>query len=167
LTLVELLVALAIAGILLATAVPRLGTWMAERELDDRADALLHTLDRARTEAVKRGNRVSVCPRAGGACPGVPAPWEAGWTVVAATPGGDGSNAAVAIERPAPSGITIRGNRPVADYVSYTTLGHARRLDGALQMGTFVVCRSGHRARKVIVANSGRARSERTTEACP
>ena len=63
--------------------------------------------------------------------------------------------------------IEQRGNRPVADYVSYTGLGHARRVDGALQMGTFVVCRTGHKARKVILANSGRARIEATSDACP
>ncbi|MGE5740074.1 MAG: type IV fimbrial biogenesis protein FimT, partial [Betaproteobacteria bacterium] len=64
-------------------------------------------------------------------------------------------------------GITIRGNRPVADYVSYTSLGYARRTDGALQMGSFTVCRTGHKARRIVLANSGRARLERTTEACP
>ena len=29
-------------------------------------------------------------------------------------------------EGPAPNGITMHGDRPVADYVSYTSLGHAR-----------------------------------------
>ncbi|MEO9136354.1 MAG: type IV fimbrial biogenesis protein FimT, partial [Casimicrobiaceae bacterium] len=70
-------------------------------------------------------------------------------------------------ERRAAPGITIRGNRPVADYVSYTSFGHARRFDGALQMGTFTVCRPGHRARKVILANSGRARIEASPDGCP
>ena len=167
-TLVELLVALAITGILLGMGAPAVGAWLAEQQLQERADALLHALDRARSEAVKRGSRVHVCPDASGACPGSAAAWEGGWTI-AGTPvgGGPGTAVAIAHEHAAAPGITVRGNRPVADYVSYTSLGYARRIDGALQMGSFTVCRTGHRARRIVLANSGRARLERTTEACP
>ena len=71
------------------------------------------------------------------------------------------------IEGRAPPGITIEANRPLDDYVSYTSLGHARMLNGALQMGTFTVCRSGQRALHVVLANSGRVRIERTAVRCP
>lgn len=168
LTLLELLVALAITSILLFMGVPGWGAWMAERQLQERADALLHALDRARSEAIKRGTRVHVCPNAAASCPGSAEAWESGWTIVhAAQPGSDASPAMIARERAAAAGITIRGNRPVADYVSYTSLGYARRVDGALQMGTFTLCHPGHKARKVILANSGRARMEQTSDACP
>jgi type IV fimbrial biogenesis protein FimT len=165
LSLLELLVALAIAGILLGTGIPGWGAWFAEQALGDRADALLHALDLARSEAVKRGDRVDVCPGPAG-CSSPAMPWEGGWTIL---PHGnaDGPLPAIAGERAAPAGITIRGNRPVADYVSFTGLGLARRLDGALQMGTFTICRPGHKARKVVLANGGRARLERTAEPCP
>jgi len=62
--------------------------------------------------------------------------------------------------------ITIVGNRPVADYVSYTSLGHARLPNGALQMGTFTVCSSGLTALKVILGNSGRVRIAKSSELC-
>jgi len=166
LTLLELLVALALGGILLAIGVPGWGAWMAEQALADRADALLHSLDRARSEALKRGGRVNVCPNASSGCPGPAAAWDGGWSVTPDAASGIEASS-ISRERAAPAGVTIRGNRPVADYVSYTSLGHARRIDGALQMGTFTVCKSGHKARKVILANSGRARIETTTEACP
>jgi type IV fimbrial biogenesis protein FimT len=55
----------------------------------------------------------------------------------------------------------------VADYVSFTSLGHARRHDGALQMGSFTVCRAGEDALKVVLANSGRVRVDTTREVCP
>lgn len=154
--------ALAIAGIVAALGVPGLGAWLADQQLQDRADALLHALDLARSEAIKRGDRVDVCP-GDGECAAGAMPWETGWIVVPDAARGS----AVAREAQAPSGITIRGNRPVADYVSYTSAGHARRFDGALQMGTFTICRTGRRARKVILANSGRARLEVSAEACP
>jgi len=164
-TLVELMIALAIAGIVCALGAPTLGAWLAEHQLQDRADALVHALDLARSEAIRRGNRVDVCP-GDGACEAGAMAWEGGWVVVP-----DDTRATamdiLARERSAPAGITIHGNRPVADYVSYTSAGHARRFDGALQMGTFTLCRSGQRARKVILANSGRARIETSADACP
>jgi hypothetical protein len=43
-------------------------------------------------------------------------------------------------------GITITANGPLDDYVSYTSIGHARMLNGALQMGTFTICKRGQRA---------------------
>ena len=165
-TLLELLVALVIAGILLSTGLPQWGRWMAERELRDRADALLHALDRARSEAVKRGSRVVVCPAGAGACPGPAAAWDSGWSIVA-MPAAGAPSIPIAQDVATTQGVTVRGNRPVADYVSYTSLGYARRLDGSLQMGTFIVCRPGHKLRKVILANSGRARIDETVEDCP
>ena len=167
-TLIELLVAVVIAGIVLSLGLPQWGRWTAEQAIRDRADALLHSLDRARSEAVKRGTRVDVCPESGGGCPGMPSAWEAGWRIVVPpTAGSDVAAFGLTREPHAPAGLTIRGNRPVADYVSYTSLGYARRTDGSLQMGTFVICHPGHKARKVILANSGRARVEQTTENCP
>jgi type IV fimbrial biogenesis protein FimT len=163
-TLLELLVALAIAGIVL-DGLPQWGRWMA-RDLRDRADALLHALDRARSgpSSAASGWTFVLLPVANARVAGS---MGRGWTIVAApAAGGDGGNV-IAREPAARRGITIRGNRPVADYVSYTSLGHCRRIDGALQMGTFATCRTGHKLRKVILANSGRARVRQTTEDCP
>jgi hypothetical protein len=51
--------------------------------------------------------------------------------------------------------------------VSYTGFGYARLLSGALQMGTFVVCKPGQKAIHVVLANSGRVRISKTTQPCP
>lgn len=163
-TLLELLAALAITAIVFAVGVPGLGAFLAEQRVHDRADALLRTLQVARGEAIKRGTRVDVCPGAGD-CAAVAAAWEGGWRIVpdALRQG----VAAIAVEHASPAGVTIRGNRPLADYVSYTSAGHARRFDGALQMGTFTVCAPGQRVRRVILASSGRARLETARELCP
>ena len=162
-TLLELLIALAIAAIVAAVGVPGLGAYIAEQRLQSRADALLRSLERARSEAIRRGARVDLCP-AGAGCAGGALPWESGWTIVADSAR---SGTPIAAERASEAGISIRGNRPLADYVSYTAAGRARRFDGALQMGTFTVCAAGLRVRKVIVASSGRARVETASEVCP
>jgi type IV fimbrial biogenesis protein FimT len=169
-TLIELLVALAIVGVVLSTSLPNWGGFLAEREQRNLAEALTQTLMHARSEAIKRGTRVDVCPGAGNACATDPVGWESGWIVFADNDRNGNRGIAepvIAREPPTSRGVTIRGNRPVADYVSYTSLGQARRIDGALQMGTFTVCRTGLSARKVILAGSGRVRIADSTEACP
>ena len=140
------------------------------RRVRERAEALTAALAAARSEAIKRGTRVDLCASADRVRCASTGEWEAGWlgfVNAAAAPAPAADAPVVAGERPARSGITIRGNGPVAQYVSYTPLGHARRHDGALQMGTFTVCRRGENALKVVLANSGRTRIDATTEICP
>ena len=166
----ELLIALAVASLVAALAAPPWRSQLAAVELRERAEALAEALARARSEAIKRGTRVDVCPSADRRTCAASGEWEAGWLAfpneAAADPQGP-VNAVVTREPGARAGITIRGNAPVARYVSYTSLGHARRHDGALQMGTFTVCRRGAGALKVVLANSGRTRIDVTNEACP
>ena len=169
-TVIELMIGLAIATLLLALAAPQWRGRLAAAELRDRAEALAAALAVVRSEAIKRGARVDLCPSADRVACATAGEWEAGWlgfvNEKAAPAPADGA-ALVARERGARAGITIRGNGPVAQYVSYTPQGHARRRDGALQMGTFTVCRRGQQALKVVLANSGRTRIDATLEDCP
>jgi len=60
-TLLELMVALAVAGILFAIAVPNLRTFIQNNRLTAASNDLLASLQLARTEAVKRQANVVVC----------------------------------------------------------------------------------------------------------
>lgn len=169
-TLVETMIGLALLAILFAAAIPSWGRHFAERTLRERADALADSFLLARAEAIRRGGRVAVCPRAADRCDPGAAGWEHGWLVFADDNRNgvrDTGEPVVAREGAALVGLTIRGNRPVADYVSYTSLGQLRRIDGALQMGSFIVCRSGLAGRKVVLANGGRVRVAAADGACP
>jgi type IV fimbrial biogenesis protein FimT len=170
LNLIELLVTLSILGVLVAAGLPSYYQWIASRQVANQAQFIADTLDLARSEAIKHGYRVSVCKsldrrqctNLGG--------WESGWIMyVDENHDGDidADEQVIRLEGPALAGITVHGNRPVADYVSYTPLGHARLLSGALQMGTFVVCKPGQYALNVVLASSGRARIEKTADRCP
>ena len=98
------------------------------------------------------------------------ATWSSGW-IMFADENRDGPMEAtenlIRHEGPAGDGITVAANGPLKDYVSYTSFGYARMLNGALQMGTFEVCKSGQNAIHVVLANSGRARLVRTAQPCP
>jgi type IV fimbrial biogenesis protein FimT len=168
-TLVEVLVALAIAGLLSGFAMPAMRDWIAMQTMLNEARRLTDSLHLARSEAIKSGYRVNVCKskdrlhctKAGG--------WEAGYIVYADT-SRDGSvdpdEPLVRVEGPAPAGISIRANHPLDSYVSFTSLGRARLLNGALQMGTFTLCRDGRRAYEIVLANSGRVRIDKATGIC-
>lgn len=169
-TLVELLIGLAIAALLVVLGLPFYGEWIADYQVLNHAQLLAGTMNIARSEAVKRGRRVNLCKSADRQQCVAAGGWEAGYVVhVDSDRDGavDAGEAALRVEGPATPGITMRGNRPVDDYVSYTSLGTARLLNGGLQMGTITVCKSGRRAIDVILANTGRARIQRTAWVCP
>jgi type IV fimbrial biogenesis protein FimT len=169
-TLIELLLGLAIAALLVVLTLPFYGDWIADYQVLNHAQLLAGTMNIARSEAVKHGRRVNLCKSADRQQCVTAGGWEAGYIVHVDTDRDgsvDAGDAALRVEGPAVAGITIRGNRPVADYVSYTSLGSARMLNGALQMGTFTVCKSGRRAIDVVLANSGRARVQKTAVPCP
>ena len=169
LTLLELLTALAVGGVLLALGVPAYRAWVADLEMRDRIEALVVTMGRARSEAIKRQTRVVLCPSDDGRVCAAGGRWEGGW-IVFADSNDDGDRDAdeilIAVEPPSRPGITIRGNLPVSQYVSYTSYGHTRMANGALQMGTLTVCRSGSKAVEVVLANGGRVRVDRTRARC-
>jgi len=169
-SLIELLIALAIFALLLGLAGPSFGSWIAARKLANHAEYLTETLNLARSEAVKRGVRVNLCKSRDGAQCDNSTTWDAGW-IMFADDNRDGrieaTESLIRHEGPARDQITISANRPVEDYVSYTTFGFARMLNGALQMGSFVVCKPGQKAIKVVLANSGRARMDQTDQTCP
>jgi type IV fimbrial biogenesis protein FimT len=90
-TLVELLVTVTIGGILLAMAVPAFQGTIASKGVDNSANELADLLRLARSEAMKRGNAVTVCaaryPNSASsattnplACNGT-AYWGTGWLV--------------------------------------------------------------------------------------
>ena len=168
-TLIELAVALAIAGILLAMAAPSYADWIAGYQLAAQAQRLATSITYARAEAIKRGQRVNLCRAADGRRCSDTAGWEAGW-IVHVDANRDASNgtdeALLQSEGPAAAGVRVLANRPIDDYVSFTSAGNARLVNGGLQMGTFVVCRRGLPAQKFVLANSGRVRIERTRDVC-
>ena len=168
-TFIEVMIALVIFGVLLTAAVPAYRDWIAAQRLANHAHFITDTLDLARSEAIKHGNRVNLCKTRDRRQCTDDGDWEQGWLLfVDENRSGQVDDDTLVLHREgaARDGITMRGNRPVEDYVSFTSLGHARLLSGALQMGTFVICKSGQNALKVVLANSGRARIDKTTDRC-
>lgn len=79
-TLVELMVTLAILAIMLAIAAPSFHDAIRNNRTQATANDLLTALQYARSEAIKRGEKIDVCRRNGNSCANA-TNWSAGWLV--------------------------------------------------------------------------------------
>jgi type IV fimbrial biogenesis protein FimT len=81
-TLVELMVTIAVVMVLTVLAVPSFQSFLMGRRVEAGADTLVSDFRYARSEAVKRTNKVTICASSNGtACTGVGALWKSGWIV--------------------------------------------------------------------------------------
>lgn len=174
-SLVELLVVTVIVAVVMAVALPSMAAMLVNQKVGAFASALLVSLQLARNDAVTRGGTTVVCKSDDGVQCVSGGGWEQGWIVFE-----DANHDAqrspderlLARQDAAPGGFSVRGNTPVARYVSYNALGSTRLVSGALQAGTFTVCTAqpglGTESRQVVLAVTGRARIQRgATGVCP
>ncbi len=80
-TLLELLIALTIASILIAMAVPNFRTMVIKNSVEGQVDRLSAAISNAKAEALSRGKSIVICGSSNGtACSGS-ANWSSGWIV--------------------------------------------------------------------------------------
>ena len=79
-SLLEFLVAVAIAGIVLGLGVPSFQLLQRHTRLETTTDRLMTHLLMARNHAISHGVRVTICPLAGDACGGT-GDWTNGWMI--------------------------------------------------------------------------------------
>jgi type IV fimbrial biogenesis protein FimT len=150
-TLIELLVALALAAILATAAYPGLSAWLQDSRRDAVVTAALHAMHAARQFAAMRAVSVELCGSVDAThCSGAP-DWSSGLLIV----GEDGT-----VFRSLPSlrssgGPTVKSNRAAIRFEPGTSYASP---------ATVTICdrRGGRAARAIIVSRSGRPRvSER------
>jgi len=102
-TAVELLFTMAIAGLVLALAVPNFRDFVQNNRAAEEANALVGALALARSEAVTRGVPVTVCASTDGATCSDDLDWSTGWIVFT-----DGNAPLGAVDAGAPSDTVLR-----------------------------------------------------------
>lgn len=150
-TLLELLIAVAIAGILLGIGVPSFAEAIKESRISSQYNALVGSLYLARSEAVKGSAEITVCPRqsAGANQCGGKQDWENGWLVfvdrttvqgeatakvdaadeiIAVEPGLKGDNTVMAIGSPTNSAA----NADEVGFIRYQQNGGAQWSSGSI-----------------------------------
>ncbi|MEW6729372.1 MAG: GspH/FimT family pseudopilin [Pseudomonadota bacterium] len=186
-TLIELMVTLAVLGILLGIAVPSFMSTMASARLTSAANELLAAIQHTRSEAIRRGVRVTLC-KAGSAAnqcdTNAATSWGDGWMSFT------DPTTQLPPQVDAASTILVRGggqfapdirilgqsNAASALYVSFTPDGASKLMNGGFLAGTIRVCSTSssldndHRARDIVINSTGRAIIERPTgiaSTCP
>lgn len=102
-TFVELMLTVAVVGVLTAVALPSLNVLITNQRVRGVTSDLVASLIYARSEAIKRNAQVSVAPNAGG--------WAAGWTVQVGGTALRAQDALTGITTTGPVGnVTYRGN---------------------------------------------------------
>ena len=163
-TLTELIISIAIAGMLAGIAIPSFISLITSNRLTTYANELMTALNLARSEAIKRGVQVTVSRKGG-----VSQEWEGGWDVFVDDDGDDTFSAGDEILRTyatLPSGYTLRtGTSTYQDYASYLPSGVSKRVVG----DTFRLCydTDNTTSRAIIINSIGRARVSTGTVSCP
>lgn len=161
-TLVELLATLAVAGVLLAVAVPAFTNLIRDTRLTSAVNALVADLNLARSAAIRRGTQVVVCKSADASSCTHDGRWSQGWLVFVDTDrqrDHDASEPLLRMARPDPDGPSIDFSAfPTDNYLVYYPTGFTRG------NGTFTFCdgRGPADAKAVILAKPGRLRVAQT-----
>ena len=155
-TLLELLVAIAVAGVFVGLVMPTFDSLLLDNRRTARINNLVTALHLARSEAIKRGKVVAICPTGGtDNCAGSDAGWEHGWLVFANLDRDDppriDDDEPVLFRYSADRHAQIRANRRAFTY---------RPFDKNSTNGTIVFCdrRGAAHARAVVISYTGRPR---------
>lgn len=152
-TLLELLITVAILGIVTAIAVPSMGTYIKNDRLTTQINTLVSHLAYARSEAVKRSQSVVLCASTSAStCTG--GNWEDGWILFVDTNSDNAPNGEEDVLRQRGAldgGNTLASN--IGNLVIYDSRGFAPN-----SSGEFNLCDDRNEGRSISISNTGRVR---------
>lgn len=171
-TLLEALVVLALLGILVAMAAPAMSGLHARHQVQAQAEGFLSSLVLARSEALRRQQRVSLCAQAANETCDASARWQQGWLVfVDANDNGLRETDEVLIEVHAalPAAVQLDADSTAKAYFSYGSEGRSASITGAFMAATWRFCRAALPEGWQVVSNAlGKPRIEKYTPPnCP
>jgi type IV fimbrial biogenesis protein FimT len=167
-TLIELMVTLSVAAVLAALAAPSFQGMIASGRINSGTNDLMGTLAVARSEAIRRNTRITVCKSANQSACTTSGTWDQGWIVFVDTTRAtnasvDTGETILSVAQKVAGNTVINGSSGVANYVSFASDGRAKAMDGTALSGTLRVCSpssalsDAKRARDITLLPVGRA----------
>ncbi len=164
-TLLEALVVMALLGLMFSLAAPAMSALRQQHQLQEQAEGLLGSLVLARSEAVRRQQRVTVCARITDSACDASGTWQKGWLVFADVNGNaqlDADEALIEAHATVPAALRLSVTSTAKAYFSYNAEGRSATPSGAFMAGTWRFCRPGSDVGWQVVSNAlGRPRLEK------
>jgi len=179
-TLIELIVTIAIAGILLGIAIPNFNSAISNSRLTTSANEFMTALNIAKSEAIKRGNQITI--RRKGA---TSSQWDTGWDIFidqnadntfsddgdtslceVNTDGSPAEDCLLRTYDTLATGFTLRtGGSTLKDYIAYLPTGMSKGSVG----DTFRLCNGADttKSRAIVLNTVGRAYVKSPAVSCP
>ena len=167
-TLIELLVTITIAGVLLTIAIPSFNSALINYRLTTISNTFLSSAQLARSEAIKRNSRVTLCQSADGVSCAASGGWQQGWIIFQDT---DNNAARAAVEALIHSQIALPQGFATSTgdiFISYMATGGSELTTGAFQATTVTWCNSEgvtNATRQIVINAVGRAKVAKSTSA--
>jgi type IV fimbrial biogenesis protein FimT len=164
--LIEIMVTLLVVSVVVTLGAPSLADFINEMRLSAATNDLLSFFNYARSEAAKRGSRVTVCLSSDlSTCDTTGVDWAQGAVAFVDSNGNHQVNTGETVVRVLnpTNGVTIFANTVFATdyYFDYRPSG------ASSSQGSLRICRSGRNARDVSINAVGRPMSQVTATVCP
>ena len=187
-TLIELLFVVVLISIMLTLAAPSFVSFISSNRATTAVNDFLQGVTLTRTEALKRGRRVTLMPNDATGTPSLSGQWRYGWVVcdrlntAAATAATGCASTANVISNRVPLNVSTVATDPAGGaaqaftdgltktYISFDGTGYPRKLDGSTASGgilfTDTISTGAPQVRKLCLAILGSPRISKDTAVC-
>ncbi len=157
-SIIELMLTIAVAGVILSLGVPSFQSLIERNQLTSGINQFVSSMSLARSEAIKRNQRVLICPSSDGQqCSG--GQYENGWIVFVDRNSNAsrqaGTEELIWVNGSLPTSMTLRGKGCCDDKIPYLASGQINGIAGSMHL-----CKENDadKSRKISINRFGRAR---------
>lgn len=162
-TIIELMIAVLVSAVLLTIGVPSFATLIANNRVTAQANELVGGLNLARSEAIKNGQRVSVCSSTDGSSCAANTDWATGWLVFNDS---DGNGAVASADDILRAFEAAAGNSTITGSANFVTYQGDGSTNATIDFDMSIPNGNSSETRRVCVARAGNIWVNRPSTNC-